>query len=509
MNGLLSALPFFSDKRSIVAVEPTHMDVVASARDSSELTGVARYVDNLPVVTGVGKYLEVHGSNGMSGVSKYMRNREDTSISGVSKYMANQKVLSINAPKSSSVDKYLRKQILSEKPEEVVSSVAQYMANQVVTEKSSVDNYVAKRVFEARVSANTTGVAKYQLEQEIAEKKKAAALIVERYLQEQAIIAEEKAAAEIEAAELAEREARIARSLAELDESSGDEGLTTVERYAKQKAVEDEFRVVTGVTKYLARKIAENSLKTPASSVEKYLLSQEAEAKSVPAVSSVEKYLLQKTLAEKSAPLVSGVTKYLKKKSVADINKAPVSGVSKYLARARSVIDSATTAVKSSLEGEFIPAGQETGESSVDKYIEEKNSLERETGPTGVAKYLNKRTVIEQESDVPLLVEEGLEESEVVVASNEELSGVARYLAGQASTSVEQVVESESELIMEVEQAPVVTGVEKYLQTLPAAIKEPVQLTGVEKYMGRQAVLAEEKAVANATGVERYLMAAG
>ena len=53
-----------------------------------------------------------------------------------------------------------------------------------------------------------------------------------------------------------------------------------------------------------------------------------------------------------------GVSKYVTKKSVTEKQKPEVSGVAKYMAKVKSVMDSAATKIEKTLEGEFIPAGQ-------------------------------------------------------------------------------------------------------------------------------------------------------
>ncbi|MCK5189889.1 MAG: PAS domain-containing protein [Methylococcales bacterium] len=331
-----------------------------------------------------------------------------------------------------------------------------------------------------------------------------------RVINEELIIAKEKAEENAQASEVAAREARLAQSLAEL-EAESDEGVSTVARYVKQQAVLSQDKpAVTGVAKYLASKIVEASKKPAASGVEKYLANQSMAAKSVPVLSGVEKYLKKQAIVEKSAPVLSGVAQYMSKKAAADMHKPAVSGVAKYIASVRSAVDAAATIVEKCLEGEFIPAGQESGESSVDRYLEEKENLDKESRPTGVDKYLNDRVVLVKEVHVPTRVEMYLDD-QAAIARETALTGVEKYLVDQVET-VEQVSEeiSINEGVEEglVEENVAISSVERYLQTKPEPITEPVQLSGVEKYMEKQAVLAKEEAIANATGVERYLMTA-
>jgi len=180
------------------------------------------------------------------------------------------------------------------------------------------------------------------------------------------------------------------------------------------------------------------------------------------------------------------------------------------MARVRSAVDAAATVVERCLEGEFIPAGHEAGQSSVDKYLEEKAVIERELKPTGVAQYLDDRVDTVKEIPVSTGVELYLEERAVIAKENA-VSGVEKYLASQKQTIESEKVPDELVLIEDVEEAAeivVATGVDKYLQSKPEAVTKAVELTGVDKYMEKQSILAKEVALANATGVERYLMSA-
>ena len=107
-------------------------------------------------------------------------------------------------------------------------------------------------------------------------------------------------------------------------------------------------------------------------------------------------------------------------------------------------------------------------------------------------------------------------EEQAVVARNSAVSGVEKYLASQQEKQV-FVSEQVSEELVSVEdvdvateevEVAVVTGVDRYLRSKPEAEEKVVELSGVDKYMERQTVLAKEKAIANATGVERYLLSA-
>ncbi|MEO1898715.1 MAG: hypothetical protein ABGX68_02855, partial [Methylococcales bacterium] len=142
--------------------------------------------------------------------------------------------------------------------------------------------------------------------------------------------------------------------------------------------------------------------------------------------------------------------------------------------------DAASSIIEKSLEGEFIPASG--GESSVDRYVQEQQAIADDNKPTGVAKYLQDRPDIEKLEDQTRL------EKEPVV------SGVAKYLSAK-----QQNVEVSEEVIQ-------LSSVEKYLQSRPEVIKEPEPLSSVERYMAQQAIREKELAIANATGVEKYLL---
>ncbi len=105
---------------------------------------------------------------------------------------------------------------------------------------------------------------------------------------------------------------------------------------------------------------------------------------------------------------------------------------------------------------------------TADDVVSQKNkSYGVASGESGVAKYLSQR----QAEDT---------------ASN--ISGVAKYL------------QEKEQLNAELEQSQVLSGVEKYL-----AEKQENRMSGVSKYMAKQAVLAKQMAKENVSGVEKYL----
>ncbi len=79
MKGLLAMLPFFSDKQSVSTVEKKQEDSLGRESETKEITGVSKYVNSLPVVTGVDKYLgrqedKIVVYQGLTKVEKYLNN---------------------------------------------------------------------------------------------------------------------------------------------------------------------------------------------------------------------------------------------------------------------------------------------------------------------------------------------------------------------------------------------------------------------------------------------------
>jgi hypothetical protein len=85
MSGLLAALPFFSEKRPDSEIYRAETLSPVSSDSSSSLTGVAKYVDNLPVSSSVDKYLD--NIPVKTGVSNYLANTDAVVVSGVSRYV--------------------------------------------------------------------------------------------------------------------------------------------------------------------------------------------------------------------------------------------------------------------------------------------------------------------------------------------------------------------------------------------------------------------------------------
>jgi hypothetical protein len=557
MKGFLSALPFFSDKQP---ESDAQSELGAEISQESEgvaqgngLSGVSKYVNNMPVVTGVNRYigrqevkntvyegpskveeyidrlpkktgvmryLDANEGNVLSGVTKYLKKQDDTEASGVAKYMATKLLSRGEKPKVSSVEAYLsQKSVVVVKEKPVASSVEEYMSKNVRSAaESTVGKYIAKKNIATRVRFDVTGVDKYQLEQELLAKKKEAEEIVARYLENQAALAKESVAAEIEAATAAEIAAQEeAETLAQTEvENEGD--LSAVALYLKkQAALAKDKPAMTGVSKYLIAKMLEESQKPAVSGVEKYLAGKPTVEKEVKEISSVDKYL-----EGKEAPVLSGVEKYVSTKTIIDSHKPEISGVARYMVRVRYVMDVAVAAVSKSLEGEFIPAGKKLDETSVGRYLDNKETLERESKPSRVSQYLD--SLPEKEQEVSTGVDHYLEE-QAIVEIETRVSGVEKYLANNEvivteAPSAEDIAEDdEADVIVIAEDANVValTGVDQYLQEKPepeivekeSAVEEViVELTGVDKYLQAKPepeMMQEEEVVVELSGVEKYM----
>ncbi len=81
---------------------------------------------------------------------------------------------------------------------------------------------------------------------------------------------------------------------------------------------------------------------------------------------------------------------------------------------------------------------------------------------------------------------------------------VKSYRDSSGVTGVAKYLQEKEALIAEQTQKPVVSGVAKYL-----ANREETPVSGVSKYMARQAVHAKKMAKENVSGVEKYLNSRG
>lgn len=407
----------FGKRAKVPAVQKEPVVSVAALPVKFEvngLTGVAKYLVSMPLVTSVAKYVKKH---------------EMQQVSSVDKYILRQAIAEKNAPPQTGVAKYMA---MAEK-------------NAPKQHRTSVDKYLSKLDFAAKQHMALTGVDKYQAEQDLLAKKKWAMETIEKYrAQEELAINAAK-----ESAELARQ-----NEVGGVDKVEEMQAATGIGRYIQaQEAKSKDSLKVTGVAKYVAKKIVLDSQKPPLSRVEKYLRDQDLVTTKKPVLTGVAKYISKQpkvvVLAKKENTKPSGVSKYLLAAATAEKAKPRVSGVAKYLQEqellnAQRLIEQQELKlietipvedeqVEVCLEGEFIPAKEEepvdiaeqlNQVTGVDKYLQKQQSVvtpiaisqDTSIALTGVAKYLDKQaSVVHSEVD-----------------STEELTGVERYLLKRA-----------------------------------------------------------------------------
>ncbi|MEQ1558307.1 MAG: hypothetical protein ABL933_05130 [Methyloglobulus sp.] len=367
--------------QEIQGEKPKQLPAVIKA-DMAGLTGVAKYLISVPLVTGVAKYL---------------KKNDNQPISSVQKYVLKQMIAERNAPSVTGVAKYLDKagkQIPARK-------------------KSGVDRYITKQELASRSIVTLTGVARYEAEQTLIEKRQAAAAMIKKYRDEEDAAREAKNIAQ-------------ATSLASADVSTQNGeaieavSATRVGRYLQeQNKLAKSQPKVTGVCRYLAKQIILESQKPTLSKVEKYLRGQAVTLKKKPNLTGVARYLSKQhtevTPKAKTKLLpASGVARYLQTQSIGDSKKTVLSGVAKYMEKLADLdvsdknilaiaieaeIDEAndhipTAVVEECLEGEFIPAHSFPSLSGVEKYLDKQTVREEnvvEEVLTGVSRYLKQQ----------------------------------------------------------------------------------------------------------------------
>lgn len=413
MNGLLAALPFVGGERANTATgRGKQMEPVAPS-------SVSKYIYNLPVASGVDKYLLRQSQN------------QPPTKSGVAKYLAD-KPQQTRIIHSSGVGKYLNKQTSPSKKPSPISSVARYLVKVPgATVSSGVDKYLAKLVAANIVSSNLSGVDKYKHRHEIAHRKEAANMLVEKYLAQQIEDDKQLALAQEEASKTTDIEQRIAQAMDALEDTN--QATSGVAKYAKQQAkLAKDKPKISGVGKYLAHKKATNSTK--------------------PATSSVTKYLQQQMQDQYRAPKVSKVAKYITRKTSNDKYKPQMSNVAKYVANIRYMTKTALDIIDRALEGEFIPANRTTKPANDHHLSGVANYLQSQPkhAISGVAKYLKNRP-----EPMPATI----------------ATGVQKYMQAHATPVVEPQTESAPEPVQ-------VSGVSKYITQESAK-----RASGVAKYI--------------------------
>ncbi len=370
INSLLGSLPVFSfDDHSVSSAEK-------SDDSSVEVTGVARYLNAKLAVTGVDKYLKSH---------------QHDPATGVKKYMARQILSNNDKPISTGVSKYISKQVILEKEKPAVSGVARYVAKQGLkikekTVATGVANYLARLAKAEKENAPTTGVGEYLHAKKMLAKKAAAAELIAKYLEAETVAEREV----IENKSNLQQEPKVVEEL--------DPEATGVSYYLAKRGVENRTSV-TGVAKYIAKKVSASSAAPKKTGVAKYVAKQVLINKETP--TGVAKYMVKKILSAKGDDIATGVDKYVSKKDQATTEFSRVSGVAKYIARLSTLANDKKT------DTEFkevkLTVKENTADSerkdmaveltSVEKYLAQKVKMKSEAPKpvTGVEKYLRSR----------------------------------------------------------------------------------------------------------------------
>ncbi|NOT86276.1 MAG: hypothetical protein HOP02_16185 [Methylococcaceae bacterium] len=417
----------FSNKKPSkqdVAISSNVVESVVNLSLYTQKTGVARYLDALPLVTSV---------------TKYLKKQPDVPATGIARYIAKQSLSEKNIPTLTGVAKYVSK--TTKENAASASGVAKYLATQMLLgEKkpviTSVVKYINKQTFAAGNIMSLSGVAKYQAEQDLIDKKEAAAVMIARYVAEekkttQAKAEAEKAKSDEEAIAPAIEEpaaTRLGRYLqAKTKLAQNSPVASGVTKYlAKQLIAESQKPIPTGVAKYLSKQPRPFKTKPVVSSVARYLEVHASAVANKPAISSVAKYMTRRDILDKNTPQVSSVSKYVATQSLVEKNLAEIvqqeqsdhsifdvitnSGVAKYLERQAQLALEALAAAEESLVGEYIPANEAEGVARDSKDINERMVMAKEV-MTGVSRYI---------------------EEQIQVAAKSKLTGVGKYLLEKA-----------------------------------------------------------------------------
>lgn len=227
--------------------------------------------------------------------------------------------------------------------------------------------------------------------------------------------------------------------------------------------------------------------------------------------SSVTRYL-----DELSSIQVSGVTKYLAKRVVEDRYLPKATSVDKYFRRIQLTASTnipKSVSVKSGVE-KYVEGHVQHLTTSVSKYLLNQSILERKNkAKTKVSKYLDEELAVQKKVLAERIIAKYIEEQEIIAKQLEQEREKAKLQAQMkeieaykyeqdmlraASTNVSRYILSQE---FQLQKKPPVSGVAKYISrqvTLTVDIKRP---TGVERYMVVNN--AREKPVL--TGVEKYL----
>ncbi|MBM4207389.1 MAG: hypothetical protein FJ190_05010 [Gammaproteobacteria bacterium] len=370
---------FFFGKRAKVQevrVEKTQLPAVINEIPGE--TGVTRYLMAVPVV---------------SGVSKYLKKKDKEAMSSVAVYLLRQKIAEKTVPQQTGVAKYLVK-----------------AGKETTRAKTCVDKYLLKQEMAQPKFSSLTGVARYQAEQDLIARKQAAAALTQKYKEQEAAIqlakqAEKEAGMQFSEEQIHEAEASLVAEAA---------AATGVGRYLQQTE-KSTAKPSTGVARYIAQQIINDSQKPVLSKVGLYLRDQAVKENKKPKLTGVAKYLsklppvTEKPVTARPKLTTTGVSKYLETQQTAEPGKTVLTGVAKYLDKksneeASQIKKLEDLSLRETLEpefkpveGEFIPANSFYADTGVSRYLEKINkTADTVTADfarplTGVAKYLQQQ----------------------------------------------------------------------------------------------------------------------
>lgn len=314
ISGLLGTLTVFSfDDKSASSSD-------RSERPAGQLTGVSRYISQMPLPTGVDRYLKGQKKNKATSVAKYLAkqllsDKEKTPSTGVTKYLVKQARLEQGRPAVSRVAKYVARNNMKGRVK--------------IAPHTGVARYIARLVMEKQESMPRTGVDRYQYERDLLETKAHAAKLVEEYIRKQAALA----------AREADFQAQDQDQVAEKE--TYDPASTGVSIYLA-KLRKREKMIATGVAKYVRKKTCYVATSAPKTGVAKYIARRSTVSKETP--TGVAKYITKQILSARRIEPSTGVTKYIEKKKQNGRLKPALSSVSKYLAK-QAIIEKNTLVV--------------------------------------------------------------------------------------------------------------------------------------------------------------------
>jgi hypothetical protein len=169
----VAGLFFFMKRPNVNEIDVVHTHYPVYSKDSSGLTGVAKYLgyqdEVIQAKLNADQLAEQQLDPIMSSVSRYLDSQNNTLVTGVAKYMLRQDILdrhekqTLKKNQGSSVERYLK----SQKNVPELSGVAKYLKHLAsLPQPSNVAKYMAKQAaIDALKSKKTnvqlTGVAKY------------------------------------------------------------------------------------------------------------------------------------------------------------------------------------------------------------------------------------------------------------------------------------------------------------------------------------------------------------